>query len=234
MEDAWKNRRDTAKRLLRLSQKVIGAAEKLKREEAWIKTRFELFGTGRLTWKDFGVGSIDDIVNLYGLIKLHEQFNPTLAELADKRKPRIDDDENLLLYLMAAYLNLEFQNRLSAGAVHQEIATLINAWGDSLVVEVGDLHEIDQRDIERRIARFREQNKEVAASIDSNPLEYILFFLGETSDVNGLKRDNVVLPDPALAEPDIHSLSQILADRHRRLSVCSPPVLKQSGESLGS
>jgi hypothetical protein len=39
---------------------------------------------------------------------------------------------------------------------------------------------------------------------------------------------------PAFAEPDIHSLSQILADRHRRLSVCSLPVLKQFGESLGS
>jgi hypothetical protein len=39
---------------------------------------------------------------------------------------------------------------------------------------------------------------------------------------------------PAFAEPDIHSLSRILADRHRRLSVCSLPVLKQSGESLGS
>jgi hypothetical protein len=38
---------------------------------------------------------------------------------------------------------------------------------------------------------------------------------------------------PAFAEPDIHSLSQILADRHRRLSVCSLPVLKQSEESLG-
>jgi hypothetical protein len=31
---------------------------------------------------------------------------------------------------------------------------------------------------------------------------------------------------PAFAEPDIHSLSQILADRHRRLNVCSLPVLK--------
>jgi hypothetical protein len=39
---------------------------------------------------------------------------------------------------------------------------------------------------------------------------------------------------PAFAEPDIHSLSQILADLHRRLSVCSLPVLKESGESLGS
>src|SRR5437660_9858744 len=39
---------------------------------------------------------------------------------------------------------------------------------------------------------------------------------------------------PAFAEPDIHSLSQILAYRHRRLSVCSLPVLKQTGESLGS
>src|SRR6266481_1414390 len=39
---------------------------------------------------------------------------------------------------------------------------------------------------------------------------------------------------PAFAEPDIHSLSQVLADRHRRLSVCSLPVLKQFGESLGS
>ena len=39
---------------------------------------------------------------------------------------------------------------------------------------------------------------------------------------------------PAFAEPDIHSLSQALADLHRRLSVCALPVLKQSGESLGS
>ena len=39
---------------------------------------------------------------------------------------------------------------------------------------------------------------------------------------------------PAFAEPDIHSLSRILADRHRRLSVCSLPVLKQFEESLGS
>jgi hypothetical protein len=39
---------------------------------------------------------------------------------------------------------------------------------------------------------------------------------------------------PAFAEPDIHSLSQVSKDRHRRLSVCSLPVLKQSGESIGS
>src|SRR5205807_2989207 len=39
---------------------------------------------------------------------------------------------------------------------------------------------------------------------------------------------------PAFAEPDIHSLSQVHADRHRRLSVCSLPVLKQFVESLGS
>jgi hypothetical protein len=39
---------------------------------------------------------------------------------------------------------------------------------------------------------------------------------------------------PAFAEPDIHSLSQVPKDRHRRLSVCSLPVLKQFGESLGS
>src|SRR5436309_7329956 len=39
---------------------------------------------------------------------------------------------------------------------------------------------------------------------------------------------------PAFAEPAIHSLSQVHADRHRRLSVCSLPVLKQFEESLGS
>src|SRR5207237_5139556 len=38
---------------------------------------------------------------------------------------------------------------------------------------------------------------------------------------------------PAFAEPDIHSLSQVLADHHRRLSVCSLPVPKQFEESLG-
>src|SRR5713101_1977167 len=38
----------------------------------------------------------------------------------------------------------------------------------------------------------------------------------------------------AFAEPDIHSLSQVPKDRHRRLSVCSLPVLKQFEESLGS
>ena len=36
------------------------------------------------------------------------------------------------------------------------------------------------------------------------------------------------------AEPDIHSLSWALGGRHRRLSLCSLPVLKQFGESLGS
>jgi hypothetical protein len=39
---------------------------------------------------------------------------------------------------------------------------------------------------------------------------------------------------PAFAEPDIHSLSRALADRHRRLSLCSLPVLKQFEESLRS
>jgi len=38
---------------------------------------------------------------------------------------------------------------------------------------------------------------------------------------------------PAFAEPDIHSLSRAGEGRHRRLSVCSLPVLKQFGESLG-
>jgi hypothetical protein len=39
---------------------------------------------------------------------------------------------------------------------------------------------------------------------------------------------------PAFAEPDIHSLSQIPRNHHRRLSVCSLPVLKQFGKNLGS
>src|ERR1700730_11643932 len=39
---------------------------------------------------------------------------------------------------------------------------------------------------------------------------------------------------PAFAEPDIHSLSQVPKDRHRRLSGRTLPVLKQFGESLGS
>jgi hypothetical protein len=38
---------------------------------------------------------------------------------------------------------------------------------------------------------------------------------------------------PAFAEPDIHSLSRAPEGRHRRLSLCSLPVLKQSEESLG-
>ena len=39
---------------------------------------------------------------------------------------------------------------------------------------------------------------------------------------------------PVFAEPDIHSLPRVLEDRHRRLSLCSLPVLKQFEESLGS
>jgi hypothetical protein len=39
---------------------------------------------------------------------------------------------------------------------------------------------------------------------------------------------------PAFAEPDIHSLSRAGEGRHRRLSLCSLPVLKQFEESLGS
>jgi hypothetical protein len=36
-----------------------------------------------------------------------------------------------------------------------------------------------------------------------------------------------------LAEPDLYWLSPVLSDHHRRLSVCSLPVLKQSEGSLG-
>ena len=39
---------------------------------------------------------------------------------------------------------------------------------------------------------------------------------------------------PAYAEPDIHSLSQVPKDCHKRLSGRTLPVLKQCGESLGS
>ena len=39
---------------------------------------------------------------------------------------------------------------------------------------------------------------------------------------------------PAFAEPDIHSLSRAPEGRHRRLSLCSLPVLEQFEESLGS
>src|SRR5258708_2934050 len=39
---------------------------------------------------------------------------------------------------------------------------------------------------------------------------------------------------PAFAEPDIHSLSQVPKDRHRRLRGCTLPVLKQFGDNLGS
>jgi hypothetical protein len=39
---------------------------------------------------------------------------------------------------------------------------------------------------------------------------------------------------PAFAAPDMHSLSQVPKDRHRRLSGCSLPVLKQFGAILGS
>ncbi|PYX56824.1 MAG: hypothetical protein DMG76_13640 [Acidobacteria bacterium] len=39
---------------------------------------------------------------------------------------------------------------------------------------------------------------------------------------------------PAFAEPDIHSPPQVPKDGYRKLSECTPPVLKQFGESLGS
>jgi hypothetical protein len=43
----------------------------------------------------------------------------------------------------------------------------------------------------------------------------------------------VPLGDGSFAEPDIHSLPRALVDRHRRLSLCSLPVLKQFEGSLG-
>jgi hypothetical protein len=39
---------------------------------------------------------------------------------------------------------------------------------------------------------------------------------------------------PAFAEPDIHLRSRAQKGLHRRLSLCSLPVLKQSEGSLGS
>jgi hypothetical protein len=58
--------------------------------------------------------------------------------------------------------------------LHREIATLVEAWRLSL----GSKDErLDEKEVGRRIDRFRDRNEDVAALIDSNPFKLILHFL---------------------------------------------------------
>jgi hypothetical protein len=174
----WEERRRNAEVLLGAGPVIIRAAKDLIEHEAWIQTRFEVCGTGRLTAKDVGVYSMDYILNLYRLIELVNALAPRLTEVKEKRKARIDHDQNLLLYLMAAYWKLEsywkFQADLPDAAINREIATFVEAWRLSLRIAHGT---IDERDIGRRIERFREKHPGIAAQIDSNSQKFILHFL---------------------------------------------------------
>jgi hypothetical protein len=191
MDEHWEERRRNAG-VLRGIQKAVNAARNLIREEAWIETRFQVCGTGRHTTKDIGVDSINYVFGLQSLITTLDALEPTLAQVNELRKPRIDDDENLFLYLMSAYLDIKSRGKLSKAAIRREIATLVNAWGDSMLGRVEDL---DERDVGRRIDRFQKRN-EVADMIDLNPAKYILHFLEVVPSrvsLDGLRRDAALL-----------------------------------------
>jgi hypothetical protein len=193
MDEHWKERRRNADVLSSARQKVIDAAKNLMQEEAWIKTRFQVCGTGRHTGKDIGADSIDYILRLQSLIDLLHELEPALTQLKGKRKPRIDQDQNFLLYLMAGFWKSEAylwcREHHPAAAINREIATLVEAWRLSL----GRKGErIDEKDVGRRIDRFRLRNEKVATLIDSKPFKFVLRFFDAASDsqsCEGLRQD---------------------------------------------
>jgi len=192
MDEHWEERRRNVDVLSSARQKVIDAAKNLIQEETWIKTRFQVCGTGRHTGKDIGAGTIDYLLRLRSLIDILDELEPALTQLKEKRKPRINDDQNLFLYLMAAFW--KWQDHLwrhhPAVAINREIATLVEAWRHSLCRED---KELDQKEVGRRIDRFQVRNKDVAGLIDSNPFKFILHFLDTESDspsCEGLRRDD--------------------------------------------
>jgi len=183
MYDHWEERRRNAELLLNLRQKVIDAVNNLKGEEAWIQTRFEVYGTGRLTAQEIGVGSIDYVLNLDRLGKIFQELEPTLTQLIEIRKPLVSDDQNLFLHLMKSEIKYQYRlwhrEDIPEVAINRQIEILVEAWRLSLGIQK---EVIDIRDVGRRIDRFRDRNEEVAASIESNPLKYILLFLDTSPD----------------------------------------------------
>jgi hypothetical protein len=180
----WTERRRSAIVLLNGMPKMIRAANKLILKQACIEAPFVAEGTGRHSRKDIGVESDDDILDFYNLVELLNKIELTLKKLTGKRKPSIADDRNLFLYLMTAYwrsqadIDLDEREHVSAAAIHREIWTLVEAWRLSLDIKHPTL---DEKEITRRIGRFRIRNQTVASSIDSNPYEFILYFLAPSS-----------------------------------------------------
>jgi hypothetical protein len=193
MDEHWEERRRNIGVLSSARQKVIDAAKNLIQEEAWIKTRFQVCGTGRHTGKNIGADSIDYLLRLRSLIELLHELEPALTQLKEKRKPRIDHDRNLFLYLMAAFWksqdHLWRREHPPAAAINGEIATLVEAGRLSLGRKGKPL---DEKDVRRRIDRFRLRNEKVATMIDSKPFKFVLHFLDAASDspsCEGLRRD---------------------------------------------
>jgi len=165
----WIERQRAAEELFNLSQKAIDAARNLIYEEAWIESRAEICGTGRHTPEVVGTNSKDHIRGLQGLIENFITVRPTLEKLKHKRKPRIDDDENFFLYLMAAIL--KFRGEACEAAIRREITTFVEAWRLS---KYRNRKALDVKDIQRRMDRFFSRNETFAKAIDSDPVKYVV------------------------------------------------------------
>ena len=178
---------------------MIAAVGKIVSLEDFIKAHFQVYGSGRLTASDIGSHKTDFNVKLLHISELLRELKPRLEELKEKRKPRIDHDENLILYVMSCFLNRKFDGALALAATDTEIATFVNSWGDTLIGTADDTYELYEGDIRRRIDRFREEHDAAAAAIDANPKKYIKQLLIPIF-TNGLLPD--ARRDTAQSKPD--------------------------------
>jgi hypothetical protein len=193
IKNAWGERRDNAVLLSSKCRQALEPIETLIRREAFITATFKVYGTGRLAARDIGTGKSDFCPKLLRLLELISELTPTLEQLSEKRKPRIDHDEDLILYVMKAFLDHEFHGSLSLNAICKEIALFVNSWGDALIDVSDDKVELYEKDIGRRIQRFREHNTAAAGCIDANPSRYITQILVPIFR-NGLRPEHALSP----------------------------------------
>jgi hypothetical protein len=164
----WDKRRNLAAHLIKLSTRVTQIVNDLRFEEAWIDTRFEVCGRGRVATAVSATDRKEYIFSLYGLEEVLAKLKPTLLDLTKKRKPRAEDESNYYLYLMAAYLLR--RGAVSQIAIHEVLANYVTAWRTS---EDRDDSAVDAECISIQIRRFGDRNSEFAGAIDSDPFRHV-------------------------------------------------------------
>ncbi|PYX53827.1 MAG: hypothetical protein DMG76_24080 [Acidobacteria bacterium] len=137
------------------------------REHIWLETRTEVCGVRRVAEDRTPSTLAKDIPELSQFLQIAERLQSRVAVIREKRKPKVDDDSNFYLFLMATFL--KHRGADIDTAIFQEIADYVNAH----FYAKNEHTSLDRDDVRMRVRRFCDRNSEFSQRVEADVLAYI-------------------------------------------------------------